>query len=213
MSKSKNRPTAGYPLRKLIDGLTLSGDIRGDVTAFLTRHGCPQTAGHSARVAAAARRIAARFGVDATRAATAAWLHDVSAIFPAWERVEVARRLRVAVLPEEAAFPMIIHQKLSVVLAHELFGVTDEAVLSAIGCHTTLKARASRLDKVVFVADKIAWDQPGRPPYLDDLLVGLKKSLDEGVWVYLCYLWAQRESLKVVHPWFRAAYEESSRRR
>jgi HD superfamily phosphohydrolase YqeK len=96
---------------------------------------------------------------------------------------------------------------LSVVLAREVFGVRDETVLSAIGCHTTLKAGASHLDKVVFIADKIAWDQPGQPPYLDELLAGLERSLDEGVFVYINYLWAQRATLKVVHPWLVDAYE------
>jgi len=60
------------------------------------------------------------------------------------------------------------------------------------------------LDKIVFVADKIAWDQPGAPPYLAALAD--TSSLDAGVCVYLETLWQQRESLAVTHPWFEAAY-------
>jgi len=198
-----------HPLLKiLITDISLSGNIRHDATAFLTRHGHVKTVGHSAGVAAEARQLAARVGEDETRAETAAWLHDISAVFPAPERTQVARELGVAVLPEEDAFPMIIHQKLSVVLARHCFGVADQAILSAIGCHTTLKVDATTLDKVVFVADKIAWDQPGRPPYLDDLLAGLERSLDQAALVYLGYLWDQRQTLKVVHPWFVAAYQQ-----
>jgi hypothetical protein len=61
-----------------------------------------------------------------------------------------------------------------------LFGVADEGILSAVGCHTTLRAGASPLDKVVFVADKIAWDQAGPPPFLADLQAGLDRSRDHG---------------------------------
>jgi predicted HD superfamily hydrolase involved in NAD metabolism len=195
-------------LESLTTNLTLSGELGRDVRAFLVHHGCPNTAAHCAAVAAEAGRQATRFGEDVIRAESAGLLHDVSAIFPPAQRAKIAHRLGLEVLPEEEIFPMIIHQKLSVVLAQAVFGVTDTDVLSAAGCHTTLKAGASRLDKVVFVADKIAWDQPGRPPYLDDLLAGLENSLDGGVFVYLDYLWQQRASLRVVHPWLAEAYRE-----
>jgi HD superfamily phosphohydrolase YqeK len=86
--------------------------------------------------------------------------------------------------------------------------VDDAAVLSAIACHTTLGEHATPLDKVVFLADKIAWDQPGTPPYLDDLEQALTVSLDAAVCVYLQTLWDRRDRLPVVHPWFAAAYAQ-----
>jgi HD superfamily phosphohydrolase YqeK len=99
---------------------------------------------------------------------------------------------------------------LSVVLAREVFNVRDEGILSAIGCHTTLKANASPLDKVVFVADKLAWDQPGTPPYKTEMIAALEHSLDSAALVYLQYLWDRRDTLRVVHPWMVAAYMELS---
>lgn len=200
----------------LTRGFTLTGTIREDVPAFLRHHDCAPIAAHCADVAAEARRVAARTGTDPDQAEIAGWLHDVSAVIPSPERAGAARRWGVEVLPEEDIFPMILHQKLSVVLAREIFGVTDTAVLSAVGCHTTLKAGASRLDKVVFVADKIAWDQSGDPPYLPELRAALDqpgdRALDHAALVYVRHLWDQRESLRVVHPWLRAAYEELSGR-
>ncbi len=193
-------------LVKLAAGIGLTGDTARDVVAFLKYHDCPQTAIHSAAVAAEAQRIAAAVGVEPMRAAQAGWLHDVSAVIPAVERVTAAEALDISVLAEERALPMILHQKLSVVVARDLFGVTDAAVLSAIGCHTTLKAEASVLDKVLFVADKLAWDQPGEPPYCDALQAALARSLDAAVCVYLRYLWERRTSLAVVHPWLAAAH-------
>lgn len=195
-------------LIRFSEGIVLTGDIARDVVAFLEWHGCPQTAIHSAAVAAEAGRIAALVGVEPTRAAQAGWLHDVSAVIPAEERVAAAEALDIPVLPEERALPMILHQKLSVVFARDLFGVTDAAVLSAIGCHTTLKAGASALDKVLFVADKLAWDQLDEPPYRAALEAALARSLDAATCVYLRYLWERRASLAVVHPWLAAAHAQ-----
>ncbi len=185
-----------------------TGDIPSDVTALLVHHGHAQTAEHCAQVAAEAERLALRFGEDERSAQTAGWLHDVSAVFPADRRVQVAHQLGVEVLTEEAAMPMILHQKLSAVMASDIFGVTDKAVLSAIGCHTTLKANASLLDKVVFLADKIAWDQPYTAPFLEGILAALGQSLNQAVLYYLHYLWQRRDTVPVIHPWFVDAYTQ-----
>lgn len=195
-------------LAPLVAGVRLSGEVRRDVPAFLVHHRYPKTAAHVGDVAAEARRLALRFGVDADAAECAGWLHDTSAVFPTPQRAAIARALGIDVLPEEDSLPMIVHQKLSAVLAADIFGVRDPAVLNAVGCHTTLKAGASPLDLVVFVADKIAWDQAGVPPYTNAIRVALDDSLDAATWVYLDYLWQRRGTLGIVHPWFVAAYRE-----
>jgi predicted HD superfamily hydrolase involved in NAD metabolism len=195
-------------LRPYFEHFSFSGKLAEDATAVLTHHHLPKVAGHVARVAQEARRLASQFGADPAGAETAGWLHDISAVIPNGVRVGLCHAFDIPVLPGEAAFPMILHQKLSAVVAQELFGVTDPAVLSAIGCHTTLKAGASLLDKIVFVADKIKWDQPGEPPYLIELETAVAHHIDDACRVYLDYLWQQRDSLHYVHPWFQAAHEE-----
>ena len=195
-------------LDQLVTGMHLTGNIAGDVPTFLTHHGRPDTAAHGAAVAAEARRIAALAGADVDAAETAGWLHDVSVIFPSEQRAVIAEQLGIEVLPEEAIFPMIIHQKLSAVLARAIFRIEDAAILSAVGCHTTLKAGATLLDKVLFVADKLAWDQPGHAPFHDDMRAALDHSLDQAALVYLRYLWERRTTLRVLHPWAQAAYAE-----
>jgi predicted HD superfamily hydrolase involved in NAD metabolism len=162
-------------------------------------------------VAAEAEQLALRFGEDGRSAQIAGWLHDVSNVFPNAQRVQIAWQLGVEILPEESIAPMVLHQKLSAVMAHDIFGITEEAVLSAIGCHTTLKANASPLDKVVFIADKIAWDQPYTAPFLENVLGALEQSLDQAVLHYLHYLWQRRDTVPVVHPWFVDAYEQLKR--
>ncbi|MDO3676983.1 bis(5'-nucleosyl)-tetraphosphatase (symmetrical) YqeK [Paenibacillus ehimensis] len=182
--------------------------LRDDIRSFLSLNGCEKTAEHCMNVGTEARRIALRFGADPEAAETAGWLHDISAVIPNGDRIAVSRELGIEVLPEEEAFPMIVHQKLSAVMAEQLFGVTDAAILDAVGCHTTLRAGSTLLDQVLFVADKIAWDQPGTPPYIRELQEQLNRSLMHGAFAYIDYLWERKHTLKVVHPWLKEAYEE-----
>lgn len=195
-------------LEKLTVGLPLSGHLPDDVAAFLNYHGLTRTLSHSAAVAEKACQLASRFGYDSELASQAGWLHDVSAVIPDAERLEYARALEIDVLPEEVQLPMILHQKLSRVFALEVFDSHDAEILSAVECHTTLKRNAQPLDKVLFVADKLAWDQSGIPPYAKAMQLALDRSLDDGVCVYLAYLWRQRNSLPVIHPWLVDAIKE-----
>jgi predicted HD superfamily hydrolase involved in NAD metabolism len=194
--------------RDFIHDFQTSGRLNEDVIRFLSLSGFPQTAAHCGDVAAEAAALAERFDVDPVKAESAGYLHDISAVIPNDKRIEYAQKHDLEILIAEFSCPMILHQKLSVVLAGEVFEISDEAVLSAVGCHTTLKAGATVLDKVVFLADKIAWDQDDVPLYLSDVLEALEDSLDAAVLVYLDYLWEQRERLAVVHPWFVEARED-----
>jgi predicted HD superfamily hydrolase involved in NAD metabolism len=193
-------------LKPLAETFILTGSIREDASAFLLRHGCPVIADHVMRVGQEARRLAERFGTDPDLAEVAGYLHDISGVFPNAQRVEVARALGLDVLPEEERFPLIVHQKISKVMAREMFGVTDERTLDAMECHTTLKAGATTEDLVLFVADKIEWDQPGTPPYLDDVKQALERSLEHAAFAYIRHLWDNRQHLRVLHPWLEAAY-------
>jgi predicted HD superfamily hydrolase involved in NAD metabolism len=199
---------AMHPLiASLSAGLDLPADPCRSAPLFLEYHGYAQTAAHCAAVAAECERLAVRFNLDAGRARLAAWLHDVSAVWPIARRLEVARQLGLPVLPAERRHPMLLHQRLSAVLAEQLFGVSDPAVLAAIACHTTLRPDPAPLDLLLFCADKLAWDQPGTPPYLAGMRAALDDSLQAATVVYLRHLWRQRDSLPAVHPLLIEAWE------
>lgn len=66
------------------------------------------------------------------------------------------------------------------------------------------KKNYSELDLVVFVADKIKWDQSGVPPYLNGLLKELDESLENAAYYYIEYI--LKNGVKVVHPWLWEAY-------
>lgn len=195
-------------LAKLIESFEQTGDIEKDARYFLELHNFPRIAEHSIRVGNESKRLAREFGVDEDSAAISGFLHDVSVVFPNNERIRVSKELGIEVLPEEEIFPLIAHQKISKVMAREIFNIDDESILNAIGCHTTLKSNSTKLDRVLFVADKIEWDQKGTPPYIEELKKMLNISLEHGAFAYINYMWEQRDSLKVVHPWLEDSYFE-----
>jgi predicted HD superfamily hydrolase involved in NAD metabolism len=200
-------------LRLVSKNFEKSNQVQKDVVTFLALNDFQQTARHSGLVAVEAKKLALRFGENQESAANAALLHDISAVFPNKERISVAKVLDIIPLPEEEIFPLLIHQRISEVMAAEIFGITDQKILSAIGCHTTLKRDATKLDKILFVADKIRWDQDDKPPYLEELLRALEISLDMAALSYLEYMWKRRDNLIVVHPWLREAYEQLSQKK
>lgn len=184
-----------------------TGDTLRDAPAFLEHHGFLHIATHVNAVALEARTLAERFGLDTNTAEVAGMMHDIAVIVPNAERVALSRALGLPICPEEDQVPMILHQQHGKVFARDLFGIRDDRVLSAIECHTTLKANSSQFDRVVFLADKISWDQPGTPPYLNALLATLEHDLDAGIRFFLEYL-ISSPNLLVVHPWLREAHSE-----
>ena len=194
-------------LESLITGFSFGENLKEDVPAFLNFHDCPNTAVHTRSVVEQTQLLAARFELDSDSGETAAWLHDISAVIPNEERLEISQQLGLEVLPQEAQLPLLLHQKISAVIAEEIFGIRSAGILDAIRCHTTLKPNPTLLEMLVFAADKLAWDQKGIPPYLPEMESALDHSLEASVWVYQRYLWTSGKA-KVIHPWMQGSYLE-----
>lgn len=198
--------------KNLVEDFILTNDIEKDSYNFLLKHNRLVIAEHSLRVANRAKLIAKQYGFDEDLAYEAGLLHDIGGVFANEERIEIAKILGLSILPEEEMFPLILHQKISEVMAKEIFNVYSYDVLSAIGCHTTLKQKASFFDMILFVADKIEWDQKGMPPYLKEIEETLDISIELAAFTYLKYQWNNKEKLKVIHPWLLAAYKDLEER-
>lgn len=173
---------------------------------FLQGYNSYQTYDHCMSVGEYAYRLGEKTLNDPNKAKIAGFLHDISAIYPNDQRVDVAKKLEIPLCKEEIKFPMIIHQKISRQMALDIFKITDPEILSSIECHTTLKGGYSDLDLVVFIADKIKWDQTGEPPYLSGLIAALDQSLEHAAYYYIEYL--LNNDIKVVHPWLMDAYRK-----
>ena len=157
------------------------------VRALLLANGRPKTCAHVFAVAAQAQTLAARFGRDPDAAEAAGLLHDISAVIRPADMLAHMEASGAYLDDAERAHPFLLHQRLSRVVAAEDFGVTDPRVLSAVEVHTTLKADFSPDDLVVFLADKLAWDQEGEPPYRDVLEAALADSLEAASRRYIEY--------------------------
>ena len=166
-----------------------------------------KTLKHAEEVAETAVWLAERHHLDAEKARLAALLHDISAVYSPQRMYGIAKERGMAIDPAEEKYPFLLHQRISEIIASERFGITDPDILSAVACHTTLKKNAGLYDKVVFIADKISWDQEGRPPYYDTLRKLAAESLDDACFFYLRYQF-DHNLLLMPHRWITEAYED-----
>lgn len=123
--------------------------------------------------------------------------------------LQTAEELSILILEEERKYSRIIHQKLSKVMAQEIFLIDDADILSAIECHTTLKSNSTMIDKILFISDKISFDLPGEHKYLLDIRSKVDGGyINDAILIYLNSIWEQRDKLKLIHPWLINAREE-----
>ncbi|MGL9927538.1 MULTISPECIES: bis(5'-nucleosyl)-tetraphosphatase (symmetrical) YqeK [Enterococcus] len=180
--------------------------LKNEIKQYLVSKNCEKTYYHCMEVGEYAYQLGEKYLTSPEKVSIAGYLHDISAIYPNNQRISVAQKYGIELNEAEMAFPMIIHQKISKSIAKMDFGIEDNEILSAIECHTTLKKNYSDIDLVLFVADKIKWDQEGKPPYLDGLLQALNCSLKNAAYFYIDYI--LKHDIKVVHPWLWDAYNQ-----
>lgn len=116
----------------------------------------PGLAAHSARVAALARQLAPRFGIEPDLAARTAWLHDVARH---WDDARLLAAADAAALdadPVARAIPVLLHGPIGAVLLAR-HGILEEGTQAwdAVCWHTSCRPGASPLEQLVFVADKL----------------------------------------------------------
>lgn len=108
---------------------------------------------HTLNVKKMAVKLARRYSVQEEKAALAALLHDAAKEIPKEEmKALMAQYPQYAEGGESRPVP-VWHGVCAAILARTEWGVTDEAVLSAIACHTAGKPGMTKLDKVVYLAD------------------------------------------------------------
>ena len=180
--------------------------LKNEIKQYLVSKNCEKTYYHCMEVGEYAYQLGEKYLTSPEKVSIAGYLHDISAIYPNNQRISVAQKYGIELNEAEMAFPMIIHQKISKSIAKMDFGIEDNEILSAIECHTTLKKNYSDIDLVLFVADKIKWDQEGKPPYLDGLLQALNCSLENAAYFYIDYI--LKHDIKVVHPWLWDSYNQ-----
>ena len=162
---------------------------------------------HTINVKKMAVKLAKHYGTDPEQAALAALLHDAAKEMPKDEMRAIMQAYPEYAQGGEARPTPVWHGICAAILARTEWGVTDEAVLSAIACHTAGKAGMTQLDKILYLADMTSAerDWPGveklRKLELKDLdaamLAALKQTND--------FVLSQGKPLD---PMSKAAYED-----
>jgi predicted HD superfamily hydrolase involved in NAD metabolism len=110
---------------------------------------------HCERVAATAKLLAERHGVDPDQAELAGLLHDFSRDEDEEDLLDGADSMGLTVLPVERENPYLLHARVGA--ARLAAGMPDlpEPVRSAVAAHTVGAVPMSALDKVIYLADMI----------------------------------------------------------
>ena len=178
-----------------------TGDLKSDVKALLFANNKPKTFDHCRAVAEKCAEIAVQYGLDTEICELSGYLHDISAILSHNDMMKYAIDSEWYIYEAEKRVPMLLHQRISRVLAQEVFGITDERILSAVECHTTLKSAPSEYDMALFVADKLAWDGDGEAPFYSVVNYALEQSLRAAALAYMDYI-VEHKIILYPHDWF-----------
>lgn len=162
---------------------------------------------HVENVADIAVGLAKAYNLDIVKTKLAALLHDISGVMTPQEMYDFAKRRGLEIDPAEEKYHSLLHQRVSKIIAQEKYDIIDTDILNAIECHSTLKKNASLYDKVIFIADKISWDQQGIPLYDDLLKSGSAKNLDDVCYRYIKYQF-DNNLLVMPHQWIIEAFED-----
>lgn len=133
---------------------------------------------HTMGTVRCAIELSARYGADGKKARLAALLHDC-AKFDVPEQIRLCERYGIDVKELLAISPAIIHGPLGAAIARAEYGVEDEAVLSAIYWHTLCRENMTKLEKIIYLADKI---EPNRDyEGVETIRAAADRGLDRGV--------------------------------
>lgn len=117
---------------------------------------------HSLAVANTARNLARVHHLNVEQAETAALLHDCAKCLPLKEMQRISREYSLTGDEEILASGNLLHAIAGASLASREYGVEDPEILHAIACHTTGRVEMTKLDMIIYLADKI---EPTRAPY------------------------------------------------
>lgn len=174
-----------------------TGNIETDAKNLLMQNEKENTFVHVINVARVNGNIAELFGLDKNKCIVSGLLHDIGTIIEPKDMLKYADDNDFELCEAERRFPFLLHQRISRVIANEYFGIIDTDILSSIECHTTLKTTPDKYEMALFVADKLAWDQEGTPPFYDDIKSALNDSLEKACYVYMSFM---NDNGKVLFP-------------
>ncbi|MHB1152548.1 MAG: HD domain-containing protein [Eubacteriales bacterium] len=187
-----------FPYIKIPD---FTDNLQSDAKMLLCLNNRQDVFDHCHAVAETNIKIAEKYNLDKTLCERAGYLHDISAVIEPADMLVLAQSFELYIDEAEVRYPFLLHQRISRFIATNVFDITDELILSAIECHTTLKANPTKYDMALFIADKLSWDQDGRPPFYNDIDHALEISLGRASLAYMEYI-VENKMILFPHKWF-----------
>jgi predicted HD superfamily hydrolase involved in NAD metabolism len=184
----------------------LSGELSKDIENILVFNNKQHILNHIRNVVKKSSELAEKFCLDKTMCEISGYCHDIAIIINPKDMLGYIKNNGMYSDKTEEKYPFLLHQRFSGIIAEELFGIKDERILSAITHHTTLKKNPSEYDMVLFIADKLCWDQEGMPPFYDIIINELNKSLQHASLAYIKYIF-ENNMILYPHLWLSEAYE------
>jgi predicted HD superfamily hydrolase involved in NAD metabolism len=164
---------------------------------------------HVVRVVDEAVRLADVHGVDREAARIAALGHDILRAHSPERLLSIAEEQAYAADGADRQEPILLHGPLAVAILREQYKVLDADVLGAVAAHTTARAGMTRLQKLVFIADKIEPHKMGGRPAVMRVADLAESDLDAAMRAYLDYqVTSAVERGWVLHPNTIAARNE-----
>jgi predicted HD superfamily hydrolase involved in NAD metabolism len=169
----------------------------------------PALAEHVLRVTDEALRLADVHGVDREAAKIAALAHDLLRAMSAERLLAICDDQNYAADPVDRLEPILLHGPLAVKILRDQYKVLDADVLGAVASHTTAGPGMSRLQKLIFVADKIEPHKMGGRPAVIHVGDLAESDLDAAMLAYLeYYVLTAMETGWALHPNTVAARNE-----
>jgi predicted HD superfamily hydrolase involved in NAD metabolism len=136
---------------------------------------------HIRRVEDEAVRLARRYGEDVERARLAALGHDLVRHKNNEELLALAVEYEIEPDDIELRSPILIHGPVAARMLMRDYELEDDDIIAGVDCHTTARPNMARIEKVLFVADKIEPHKLRRNPLLQDVYDLAETDLDAAV--------------------------------
>lgn len=126
---------------------------------------------HLEQVASIASSIAENYGLDLGSAHLAGFLHDIGRLIDEEEYVELLEKNNIEVCDDEKLMPDVLHGKVSKLICEKLLNISDETILLSVMNHTALRRSSTESEKVIFLAEKMTWDDENLVFIIDETVM------------------------------------------
>ena len=137
---------------------------------------------HSLLVADEAKKLALHYSIDSEKAYIAGLVHDIAKEFNDIENNKWIKEYNLSGDVFSPEYKNVIHANIGAIVVRELYKLDDE-ICNAVCYHAIGNVPMNELDKIVFVADKIA--RKTATPLIEELKLLAYKNLDKALEVYL----------------------------